>query len=391
MNLKLLSLFVKDYRNTTDSCIRLKCASAASRIGIFSNVLLSVMKVVIGIAAGSIAIIADAVNNIADAASAVITLIGFKLASKPADREHPYGHQRIEYVTGLIVSMVICVLGVEFFINSIDAIINPTETNYSTPALIVLGVSILIKLWQSLFYRAVGKHISSAALIATSADSRNDMISTAAVLVGAIISRFFSYNLDGWLGLAVACFIIKSGIGLVIETSDPLLGKPPTAEFVSYIAKKVSSYDGVLGFHDLVVHSYGHDRNFVSIHVEVDAETDVMISHDIIDNIESDFKKEGVELVIHLDPAVTRDEELREVRREVEAILLIAADECGCTLSMHDFRMVRGVTHTNLIFDVVVPFECKLCNTELCRLICEKVRTLSKNYNTVINIDRSYV
>ncbi len=391
MNLKILSFFVKDYRNTYDSKVRLKCASAASRIGIFSNVLLSVMKVIIGIAAGSIAIIADAVNNIADAASAVITLIGFKLASKPADREHPYGHQRIEYVTGLIVSMVICVLGVEFFINSVDAIINPTETNYSALSLVILGISILIKLWQSLFYRAVGRHISSEALAATSADSRNDMISTAAVLLGALISRFFNYNLDGWLGLAVACFIIKSGISLVIETSDPLLGKPPTAEFVSDIAKKVTSYDGVLGFHDLVVHSYGHDRNFASVHVEVDAETDVMISHDLIDNIESDFKKEGIELVIHLDPVITRDEELREVRREVEAILLIAAEECGCALSMHDFRMVRGVTHTNLIFDVVVPFECKRCDTELCELICEKVRTLSKNYNAVINIDRSYV
>lgn len=349
------------------------------------------MKVIIGIAAGSIAIIADAVNNIADAASSVITFVGFRLASKPADREHPYGHQRIEYVTGLIVSMVICVLGIEFFINSVDAIIHPTPTVYSTLSIVILIISIVIKLWQSFFYRSVGKHIDSSALIATSSDSRNDVISTAAVLVGALVSKYSGINLDGWLGLAVAVFIIKSGISLVIETADPLLGTPPTGELVASIAKTIMSYEGVLGFHDLVVHTYGHDRVFASVHVEVDYTCDILKSHDLIDNIEADFKKDGIELVIHLDPVITNDEELSEVRREIEALLLIASEEYGCAFSIHDFRMVRGITHTNIIFDIVAPFECKLTDSELKEIIAEKIRALSKNYNPVITVDRSYL
>lgn len=391
MNLRLLSLFVRDYKNTSDARVRSKCASAASVIGILSNLVLSAMKVIIGMVAGSIAIIADAVNNIADAASSVITLVGFKLASKPADKEHPYGHQRIEYITGLIVSMVICVLGIEFFISSVKAIITPTDTDYSTVSLIILAVSIVLKLWQSLFYRSVGRHIDSAALIATSSDSRNDVISTAAVLVGALISRFSGINLDGWLGIAVACFIIKSGIGLVMETANPLLGTPPTDELVVSVGKKIMSYEGVLGFHDLVVHDYGHDRIFASVHVEVDAEEDVLVSHDIIDNIEFDFKKDGIHMVVHLDPIVTSDEELNELRREVDGIIAIVCSECGCALSIHDFRAVQGVSHTNLIFDVSVPFECKLGDSELCSLIEKKVQALSKNFNTVITCDRCYI
>lgn len=392
MNLRLLSLFVKNYRDTSSTAVRAKCASVASSVGIASNALLSVMKLVIGIITGSIAITADAVNNVADAASSVITLIGFKLASKPADKEHPYGHQRIEYITGLIVSMVICVLGIEFFTTSIKAIFSPEEvTVYSTAALIILAVSVIIKLWQCLFYRAVAKHIDSGALIATSQDSRNDAISTAAVLVGALIARIFELNLDGWLGLAVAIFIIRSGVMLVMETADPLLGNAPSAQFVTSIGTRIMSYEGVLGYHDLVVHSYGHDRVFASVHVEVAAEQDILVSHDIIDNIEFDFKKDGIQLVIHLDPVVTSDEELREVRREIDAIVAIVANELDTTLSIHDFRMVRGVTHTNLIFDVVVPFECKLTESEICDIFAAKVRALSSNYNTVINVDRSYI
>ena len=392
MNLRLLSLFVKNYRDTNCADVRAKCASAASGVGIASNVLLSVMKLVIGIITGSIAITADAVNNVADAASSVITLVGFKLASKPADKEHPYGHQRIEYITGLIVSMVICVLGIEFFTTSLKAIFSPDEvTVYSTAALIILAVSVIIKLWQCLFYRAVAKHIDSGALIATSQDSRNDAISTAAVLVGALIARIFELNLDGWLGLAVAIFIIRSGVMLVMETANPLLGTPPTAEFVASIGTRIMSYEGVLGFHDLVVHSYGHDRVFASVHVEVAAEQDILVSHDIIDNIEFDFKKDGTQLVIHLDPVVTSDEELQEVRREIDAIVAIVAKELDTTLSIHDFRMVRGVTHTNLIFDVVVPYECKAGECEICDIFAEKVRALSSSYNTVINVDRSYI
>lgn len=390
MNLRLLSIFVKNYRNTDDSSTRSKCASAASIVGILTNVFLSAMKLVIGIIAGSIAIIADAVNNVVDAASSVITLIGFKLASKPADKEHPYGHQRIEYVTGLIVSIVVCVLGLEFLKSSVDTLMNPTETDYSVPTLIILAVSIIAKLWQSTFYKAVGKHIDSGALIAASKDSRNDVISTAAVLIGALVSRFSGIELDGWLGLAVACYIIKSGIGLVIETADPLLGTPPTKEMVQSVGKRIMSYNGVLGLHDLMVHSYGPARTFASVHVEVDASRDVLESHDLIDNIEFDFRESGIDLVIHLDPIITNDEDLREVRREVEAILAIAGKECDTAFSMHDFRMVKGTTHTNVIFDVVIPFDCKYDNGYVSGLISEKIRALSKNYNAVITCDRDF-
>ncbi|MBQ8552412.1 MAG: cation transporter [Clostridia bacterium] len=392
MNLKLLSLLVKDFRDTDNAHVRTKCASAASGVGILSNILLSVMKIIIGIISDSIAIIADAVNNIADAASSVITLVGFKLASKPADREHPYGHRRIEYITGLIVSMVICVLGLEFFISSIDAIIHPAETEYSTLSLVILTVSVAVKLWQSLFYKAVGKHISSTALIATASDSRNDVISTAAVLAGALISKFSGINLDGWLGLAVACFIIRSGIGLVMETADPLLGTPPSRELVASIGKKIMSYEGVLGYHDLMVHDYGSDRIFASVHLEVPAEQDILVSHDLSDNIELDFRREpGIYLVIHLDPVITRDEEIAELRREVEAVVALVTVECGYELSMHDFRVVRGAAHTNLIFDVAVPFECKLSDGELCTSLDKRIRMLCPEYNSVITCDRCYI
>jgi len=390
MNLRLLSLFIKDYRNTDDCIIRSRCASTASLVGIITNIFLSAMKLIIGIIAGSIAIVADAVNNITDAASSVITLVGFKLASKPADREHPFGHQRIEYVTGLIVSIIVCVLGIEFLTSSVDAIKNPTETDYSTPAIIILALSIAIKLWQGTFYSSVGKHIDSGALKAASKDSFNDVISTAAVLVGAIISRFSEFNLDGWLGLAVACFIIKSGIGLVIETADPLLGTPPDKDFVKSVGKKIMSYDRVMGIHDLVVHSYGPARTFASVHVEVDASADILESHDLIDNIEFDFRRQGIELVIHLDPIVTNDEETCELRREAEAIVIGASKEFDTVLSMHDFRIVNGVTHTNLLFDIVVPFECKKSPEDIKKYIEKQIKQLSSAYNAVVTCDRNY-
>ncbi len=392
MNLKLLSLFVKDYRDAKSASVRTRCQTAASAIGITANALLSVMKLLVGIFTHSIAITADAVNNIADAASAVITLIGCRLAAKPADKEHPYGHQRIEYITALIISLFITVIGVEFFTGAIDAIRNPTDTQYTAAALIILAVSVLVKLWLSFFCRAVGKHIESGALLATASDSRNDMLSTAVILIGALISRFAGVNLDGFLGLAVACYIIKSGVDLIMETSDPLLGTAPSREMVDSIAKRLLNYDGVLGFHDLVVHNYGPGRCFASVHVEVPAEQDILISHDIIDNIEFDFLRElDIHLVIHLDPIVTSDEELAELRREVEGILTVVALECDVPLSMHDFRIVRGHTHTNLLFDVVVPFECRLSDREIIERLEEKIRLLSSDYHAVIICDRSYI
>lgn len=391
MELKLLSLFVKDLKDPNDSRTRDKCAAAAGIIGIISNVFLSVLKIVIGIFTNSIAICADAVNNLTDAGSSVITLIGFKLSEKPADAEHPYGHRRIEYITGLIVSMVITILGGQFLITSVESIFEPSKTSYSLASFIILGISIIIKLWQSRFYYAVGKYINSTALIATSSDSRNDVLSTAAVLVGGIISMYANIELDGYLGCAVALFIVKSGIELIVETADPLLGLAPDEKLIRSIGEKIMSYDGVLGYHDLMVHNYGPDRCFVSVHVEVPAEQNILVSHDIIDNIEFDFLKEtGMHVVIHLDPVVTNDEEINTLHSEVADIVGKLSSKLNKEISMHDFRVVKGQTHTNLIFDIAVPYDIELTDREITAEIEKSIKAVSPTYNSVITCDRCY-
>ena len=391
MNLKILSLFVKDYKNLQDPHTRDKCAAAAGLVGIISNVFLSLMKLIIGIVTSSIAITADAVNNLTDAGSSVITIIGFKLSEKPADAGHPYGHKRIEYITGLIVSMVITVLGVQFLRTSFESIFEPYETVYTIPAFVILIISIFVKLWQSRFYLTVGRYINSTTLEATASDSRNDVLTTLAVLIGAVIAKFTDLNLDGYLGCAVAVFIIKSGIGLIIETSDPLLGPAPDPKLTKAIGDRIMTYKGVLGYHDLMVHSYGPDQCFVSVHVEVPAEQDILVSHDIIDNIEFDFLREtGIHVVIHLDPVVTRDEEINTLHSEVADIVGKLSGELGKELSMHDFRVVKGQTHTNLIFDITVPFDLKMTDHELRERIESEIHKLSPDYNSVITCDRCY-
>lgn len=393
MNLKLLSLFVRGSDDVSNPDIRQKCAATASIIGIVSNLLLSVLKLTVGILSKSISITADAVNNLTDAASSVITLIGFRLSGKPADKEHPYGHRRMEYVTGLIVSMVVTILGVQFLINSFENILHPQETIYSTASIIILAVSIIVKLWQSRFYVSVGKHIDSTALIAASSDSRNDVLATAAVLIGALISKYAGIDLDGWFGCAVALFIIWSGVSLIIETSNPLLGEAPSPEFVKQIGEKMLSYEGILGYHDLVVHDYGPDRRFASVHAEVPAEQDILKSHDLIDNIENDFLREmGLHVVIHLDPVVTNDPELDRLREKLTGILEKVSDEVELRISMHDFRMVRGNTHTNLLFDIAIPVDCAVSDKALRDLIEMHIQEeLGKAYNAVITCDRNYI
>ncbi len=390
MNLKLLSLFVNDCNDLT-SRNRDRCAAAAGFVGIISNVFLAALKIIIGIISGSIAITADAVNNLTDAGSSVITIIGFKLSEKPADAEHPYGHKRIEYITGLIVSMVITILGVQFLINSFESIFEPSATEYSIPAFVILIISIIVKLWQSSFYTTVGRHIDSTTLAATASDSRNDAITTSALLLGAFIAKLASIDLDGILGCAVALFIIKSGISLIIETADPLLGLAPDPKLTRSIGDKILSYEGVLGYHDLMIHNYGPDRCFVSVHVEVPAEQDILVSHDIIDNIEFDFLREtGMHVVIHLDPVITNNAEMNDLHSEVADIVGKLSAELGVELSMHDFRVVKGQTHTNLIFDVAVPFDIKLTDHELRERIAHEIHRLSPTYNSVITCDRCY-
>ena len=314
----LIRLFVRNWENTDSPAVRESYGKLAGITGVVTNLLLALLKLLSGWFFNSIAIMADAVNNLSDSASSIVTLVGFKLSSKPADAKHPYGHARIEYISGMIVSFIVVVLGVQLAQSSIDKILAPEESSFTWITIGVLVVSILLKLWQGLFYRKIGKTISSTTLEATSTDSLNDVISTSAVLAGIIITLLTGVNLDGWLGLLVAVLITISGIRLVMETSQPLLGMAPSQELVQSIYSRILSYDGIIGLHDLEVHSYGEGRIFASVHCEVDADQDIMISHDIIDNIERDFLQDsGIHLVIHLDPVQIHDDRTQKLYHQV--------------------------------------------------------------------------
>ncbi|WP_195985856.1 cation diffusion facilitator family transporter [Clostridium sp. D33t1_170424_F3] len=384
----LVRLFIKDYQNVENSRVREQYGKFAGVVGIVTNLLLSVIKALAGFLFHSVAILADAVNNLSDSASSIVTLVGFKLSAKPADKEHPYGHARIEYISGLIVSLVILLLGFQLVQSSFGKILQPEETEISLLAVAVLIVSMLIKLWQFFFYRKLGRRIASTALEATAADSRNDVISTGAILIGMGITRLTGYNLDGWMGLVVAVLVIVGGIKLIMETSDPLLGIAPSKELVDGIYQKILHYEGVLGLHDLSVHNYGPGRCFASVHCEVPAEQDIMVSHDIIDNIERDFLQDmNIHLVIHLDPVVTDDERTNTLKREVMQKLRALSTE----IDMHDFRVVWGNSHTNLIFDVCVPFGFQWDDNELLQRVEEAIKELDSHYFTVVTVDHDYV
>lgn len=379
-----IKLFVKDYQKTTDAKVRQQYGEFASIVGVVTNLILFAIKIAVGIVFNSIAITADAINNLSDSSSSFITLIGFKISGKPADKEHPYGHARMEYISGLIVSFLICFLGFQLFQNAFGKIIHPQEAEFSMISVGVLIVAILGKLWQYLFYKKIATLIDSTTLIATSIDSRNDILSTAVVLLGIIITYYTSFNLDGYLGLAVAILIIISGIKLIMDTVNPLLGTAPSEELVNHIYIKILSYEGIVSLHDLQVHSYGEGQIFVTVHCEVPAEEDIMISHDIIDNIERDFlKEEGINLVIHIDPIVTSDEKTNKLRVKVTKTINHISEE----LSLHDFRVVWEGSHPNLIFDVVVPYNFEHSNEELIEIIDDKVKEIDPCYNCMITID----
>lgn len=384
----LIRLFVRDYRNTDRPEVRERYGKFSGIVGIVSNLLLFVMKAVTGFVTGSISIVADAVNNLSDSASSVITLVGFKLSGKPADQEHPYGHARIEYISGLIVSFLILLLGVQLLQESAGKIFAPEEAAFSPVAVVVLVVSCLIKTWQCLFYRKVGRRISSPTIEATAADSRSDVFSTLAVLLGLVISRLTGFNLDGYMGVAVALLILWTGVKVVKETSDPLLGTAPAREVVDDIYRTILSYDGILGLHDLNVHMYGEGRTFASVHCEVDAHEDILASHDLVDNIERDFlKQKNIHLVIHMDPIVVDDAPTNALREQVREVLRGISPE----ITMHDFRVVWGKTHSNVLFDVCVPFGFRYTDAALLDEIANGIYMLGKNYVPVVTVDHSYV
>lgn len=384
----LIKWFVKDHQNISNLQVRERYGKFAGMVGIASNFLLFLIKIIVGTLTNSIAIVADAINNLSDSGSSLITLLGFKISAKPADAKHPYGHARMEYLSGLIVSFIILFLGFQLIKDSAAKIIHPETAQFSMISIVVLVIAILIKLWQSLFYRKVAQIIDSTTLIATSVDSRNDILATSAVLVSTVVTRLTGFNLDGYAGVVVALFILVSGARLVMETANPLLGAPPAKELVDGVYQKILSYDGIVGLHDLTVHNYGVNKCFASVHCEVPAEQDIMVSHDIIDNIERDFlNTQGIHLVIHLDPVVTNDAKTNELRIVVENMIKGISPE----LSIHDFRVVWGVSHANLIFDVVVPFDFKWRNDELIKLISEAIHLIDGAYHPVITIDHNFV
>ena len=324
----------------------------AGIVGIAANALLFAMKLVVGTLAGSVSITADALNNLSDASSSVVTLLGFKLAEKPADADHPYGHARYEYLSGLAVAAMILFIGYELAKSSVQKIFNPVAVDFTWITAAVLLASMVMKLWLSLFNRRMGKKINSDTLMATAADCRNDVIATGAVLISAVAEKFTGWRIDGFMGLAVALFILYSGIGLAKDTISPLLGEAAAPELQAQILDKIRSEQRVLGYHDLMVHDYGPGRRFASVHVEMDRNEDPLLCHELIDNLEREcWDSHGIQLVIHYDPVVTDDPELDRMRNAA----MTALKNIDSRLTLHDFRMVQGSGHTNLIFDVAVP------------------------------------
>ena len=381
----ILRIFVRDHKNTEDPAVRDKCGRVAGAVGIVTNFLLFLMKIIVGTVFHSVSVTADAVNNLTDSGSSVVTLIGFKMASKPADEKHPFGHARIEYLSGVIVSFIVIFLGLQLGMSSIEKILTPEENALTPVALVVLVISILAKLWQCLFYRKVGRMIKSESVEATSKDSRNDVIATSVVLLGAVITMLTGVNLDGYMGAAVALFIVFSGVQLTISTADPLLGQAPEGELVQTITEKMLSYPGIIGMHDLAVHNYGVGRCFASAHCEVDAKNDILVSHDLIDNIERDFSRDlGIRMVIHLDPVIVGDARTDALHCKVQSLVTALYP----TVTIHDFRVIWGVTHSNIVFDAAVPFAVKDSDAVITQKLEAEIQKLDPDYRTVVTIDR---
>lgn len=383
----LLRRFVRGYPDVSRPESRAACGNMAGAVGIVCNLLLCGFKFLAGIVTGSVAISADAVNNLSDASSSIITLLGFRMSAKPADAEHPYGHGRTEYLSGLAVSVMILLIGLELVKSSVEKIVHPAPIEAGVLPVVILSVSILVKLWMAAFNRKLGRLIASPALEATAADSRNDVISTGAVLIATLLQMAFHWQLDGWMGLAVALFILYSGWGLVKDAIAPLLGQAPDPELVAHILEVTREYPGVLGIHDLIVHDYGPGRRFASLHVEMDAAGDVLHSHDVIDQIERRFlEQDGLHVIIHYDPIVTGDGQTARARE----YLARAVKSIDPRLTIHDLRMVPGHTHTNLIFDLVVPHDFEM---PACRLKAEVAALAKKedpHWECVMTVENSY-
>ncbi len=370
-----------DYKNPD---VRTAYGYLCGNVGIFFNILLFLGKFTAGVVSGSIAVTADAFNNLSDAGSSIVTMLGFKLSARKPDTEHPFGHGRIEYVSGLIVSLLIAMMGVELVKSSIQKIVNPVEAEYSFFTFVVLGVSILIKTYMYYYNHKIGRRINSAAMDATALDSFSDAIATSAVFISSLVGMYTDWKIDGWCGIVVAAFILRTGVVAAKGTVNLLIGTPPDPDFVRRIKEIVLSHEGIIGLHDMIVHNYGPGRMMVSLHAEVPCDADIMAVHDTIDNIERDIREEMHCLaIIHMDPIDIRDELTNETKEKVRELV----KTIDTRLTIHDFRMVSGPTHTNVIFDVVVPFNLKMTDDEVKARISELVGTLG-NYFAVVEVDK---
>ncbi len=382
----LCRLFIKNGENIKDPRVRSAYGTLCSIVGIVLNLILFAGKFIVGTLACSLSIRADAVNNLTDALSQIISLVSFRIAAKPADRDHPFGHARMEYIASLIVSMIVLIIGYQLLRDSIDKIVHPVPTEFRWVSIAVLGASVLVKLWLGLFNRSVGKKINSDVLRATMTDSLSDAVATTVVLLSSLIYYFTSVDLDAYMGILVALWIMLAGIRMMNDTKNSILGSAPDAQTIEDIRAIIDSYPEALGIHDMVVHNYGPGCTIASIHVEVDGAADVFHTHDAIDRMEKQlFTDAGIRATIHMDPIVTGDPMLDELRVRVAALVC----ELDGRMTMHDFRMVKGTTHSNLIFDVVVPFEVKQSDADIKREIDERVKALDGSLCTVITIDRA--
>lgn len=386
----IIKLFIKD-KNTTDTKVREKYGLVSGIVGILCNLLLFAIKLLAGLISGAVSVMADAFNNLSDVGSNLITIFGFKLSNKPADPEHPFGHGRIEYMSAALVSVLIMLVGFELFKSSLDKLIHPEAINPTAVTFIIIICSILIKLWMGVFNRKMGKKINSKALFATATDCLSDCISTTAVLVSMLVAKFVGGNvalyIDPIIGLGVACLILYAGFNNLKETIDPLVGMAPERELVEQIKETVLSHDEFLGIHDMIIHNYGPGRSFVFLHVEVDYKSDIFVCHECVDACEREIKEKcNIEAVIHMDPIVTDDKEVDRVK----ALMSTKLAEINDRLSMHDFRFVKGEKANNLIFDVVMPSDCKMKESELISLVSKKAKEIDSTYNCVITVDNDF-
>lgn len=384
----LVKLFIKDHENINNPQVRQKYGTLSSITGMVCNIILFLLKYIMGSLSNSISIVSDAFNNLSDCAGCIVTLLGYKLAAKPADKDHPFGHGRIEYLTSLIIAVLIILVGIELLKNSVEKIIKPEEVQFSIISLLVLVFSIAVKLWMSFFNSRLGRKINSTVLTATAKDSRSDVIATSVTLIALIASTFTNQlPIDGIMGIIVSAFILKAGYEIVKDTVDDLLGKPADPELVERIKECVLKNEKILGIHDLVIHNYGPGNMIGSCHVEVACTEDIMEVHSIVDDIEREiYKKLKVVMTIHMDPIETND----RLTNEAKALVLKIVNSIDSLLSIHDFRIVHGKTHTNLIFDIVVPYESKLDNDTIKNIIDEKLAQEETKYYTVIVFDKEY-